>query len=446
MLQDEIDDYFKKTFGYKRKKKRMPAAVLEAYDIFKRKYNRIDFDDILLDFVTFLNDPASEPERTGLKHLMVDEYQDINKVQELIIRAWIQNGAVLTAVGDEGQSIYGFRGSEIKYILDFDFKNHKKFVLFKNYRNPPSVVKIAKAVLPTPKQMEAQRHKGKVFIREFPTLEVEATNIAKAIAERPKSVAVLVRYHRQTPLIEIALRKLGIPYQISKSSSIFDAPILRCFLSFCRVYLDTSSAPDWQTIFSFLPLVGKKTAQKWKNCAFGKKLTKADQKCQNAYLWVNSLPQEDVGFSLELIFQKLHAVLHAKMYATKSDNVREEIQKQMQKLKLFQENISIDDASNLVDFLSQGALYNDNLERAQVEILTIHQSKGLEYERVFVPNVSNGEFPNSRAEDLDEEKRLFYVAVTRTIQELHLSYVSVPSDFLMRSLKRLQKARKNKRA
>ena len=222
-----------------------------------------------------------------------------------------------------------------------------------------------------------------------------------------------------------------------------------------RVLLDKKSSPDWYVIFCFLPNVGPRTAQIWHDCNFNikKKKKKQDQSCYNIFLWMNSLPLDNIQFSINMIFQKLYTILDKKIFSTKSDTVRQDLSKQMMKLQIFQKAIKIKNASELVDFLTQGSLSAEGtlenvetphgetpqVETPQVEILTIHQSKGLEWDNVYLPNLTLDEFPNSRIENLAEERRLFYVAVTRTIKELHLSYVLNRSIFITECLNKLRK-------
>ena len=443
----------------------------EVYREAKRRERKKDFQDLLIDMSRFLEHPSSLVFRESTKHLMVDEYQDINDLQESIIRSWISRGCCLTAVGDDGQSIYAFRGASIGHILGFCSQNARRFTLTQNYRNPPSVIRFAQRVIgqntgQISKKMVATKRGGSVVIEGFANQHREARYIADQAAKHIQDLtktpspgdspvcAILVRYHVQSPAIEFALRRRSVPYTIVRSRSIFDQPCIAVLLSMTRLQMDQSLSRDWVRVLCFLPGIGPKTAQKLSNAAA--RVTDTGKDFADSVLisgaprsWktgVDTVMWLKTRQSVPSCIHRLDELLVEKLRHASSPKVVERVEGHRLQLKRFRRAIAGMDttdsnnlaASLLLDADSGAGAESSPPECTPVHLMTIHASKGLEFPNCIVAGVSSDTFPRPTLTlaEREEERRLLYVAITRTEDTLVVTHIGQPSMFIKSALRR----------
>lgn len=424
----------------------LPPEVYDLYNARLAQYGVLDYDDILLNTLQlFADDHIDGTEnkrlRNAFTHLLVDEFQDINPTQYRLIRAWGKNSAEIFVIGDPDQSIYGFRGSDSRCFEHFfaDLPQARQVRLTQNYRSTPEIIACAQAVIAGDKSenageerrtLEAKQASGvKVRLLEMKDDFAEALFVAKEINRMvggvdmlaahslsgPKSkktnssrirglsdIAVLCRTNRQTELLEHCLLKEGIPYTVRGRGEFLAAPEVRQLIAFFRFLLNpedgislkssSPSAPDqadnWEELrqkYASLVLTAKPS-----------ELIKA---------WISDNGLQDVQ-SLKLLANI--AVLH-------------------EDLPAFLQNLLLGQESDIVR--SSGKIYSPDA----VSLLTLHGAKGLEFPVVFLCGVKDGLIPltNSKGDcDTDEERRLFYVGLTRAQDELILLASPPGSPFL----------------
>ena len=457
------------------------AVIFERYENRLRECNALDFDDLLLESVRLLKHDAELRARYNdrLRYLMIDEYQDTNRTQYELVQLLSHKHSNVVVVGDEDQSIYGWRGADIRNILDFerDYPNARVIRLEQNYRSTKNILEAASAVVANNKARKGkwlwtESGSGEpIQLYEAPDSENEALFIAdtadKLIRQDPKNkVAVLYRTNFQSRPIEEALRRYGRKYVVVGGFSFYQRAEVKDILA----YLKVAGSPD-DTV-SLLRIIntpargiGKTTVEQieqyssenglsaWvairrmlQERAFG---TRAD----SSLAYFARLIEDLNGQASRPVDQLLRLVLdrtgYQKMLETDPTPETESRVGNIQEL-LNAAADAVERGETLSDFLDHAALVSDADQvdtEAQVSLLTIHNAKGLEFPIVFLAGMEEGLFPHSRSleqeSQMEEERRLCYVGMTRAEKRLYVSWArfrrrwgggqpepSIPSRFL----------------
>ncbi|MCI1990870.1 MAG: UvrD-helicase domain-containing protein [Oscillospiraceae bacterium] len=449
----------------------------EIYDLYGRRlaqYGAMDYDDILLNALKiFENEEMERGEEQALRnpfsHLLVDEFQDINPVQYRLIREWARKSAGIFVIGDPDQSIYGFRGSDPRCFerLFEDFAEARRIRLTRNYRSTPEIVGCARSVFgkedaerPT---LEARKSNGsKVRILKGDSDFQDAIFIAKEINRMvggidmldahlsvPKGnkrgsgtarsfadIAVLYRTNRQAELLELCLRKEGIPYRVAGRGDFLSDREVRKAVAFFRFLLDPADILSLRLCL-----------KEWKICSGGP-LQKVLADYAGSDHGVSALLGIAEHVSAGEGLQKFSDLLRKYEHPVRDEKPQELIEswvcdnkiQGVQSMELFSAMAALH--SNMPDLLQNLLLGRDadvvrsdgrNYTSDTVSLMTLHAAKGLEFPVVFISGVKDGTIPlKNRNGDCapEEERRLFYVGMTRAQDELILLTSSVPSPFL----------------
>jgi DNA helicase II / ATP-dependent DNA helicase PcrA len=435
-----------------------------ASDYAKRKIsaNAMDFDDLLVNLYLLLlkSENVRKKYSEQFKYVLVDEYQDTNKIQASIIKLFASHHKNLFVVGDDAQSIYSFRAANIKNILDFEkfYPDAKVFRLEINYRSTPDILNLANDVISNNKnqyeknlrsyaELSECKSAAKPEINSFANQREEAEFIVSKIIELQdeemdlRKIAVLFRaaYHSQA--LEMELAKNNIPYDYRGGIRFFERAHIKDVLAYLRIINNRADVVAWNRVLNLQVGIGAVTAQKIISQitsdleteeVFGNLKLSAKAKIGwNDFLQVyNKLIKEDEKRPSELI-RKIVQSKYIEYLETEFPDYRDRLQ-DIEQLAVF-----ADSQEDLNKFLAEATLHEsyaknktkDNINSSdedKIILSTIHQAKGLEWEAVFVINLASGQFPNDRAlrenDGLEEERRLFYVAVTRAMKFLHLTY------------------------
>ena len=388
------------------------AALYDRYEQEKRKRRLVDFDDLLaLCAHAIETDPSfAAAQRWQFRHLFVDEYQDVNPLQERLLRAWLGDRDDLCVVGDPNQAIYGWNGADSSFLTQFARRHPGAEVvqLVDSYRSTPQILQTAAAVLAgtggRPRPLRANRPDGPVpEIVGYRTAEDEANGIARALrgARRPgvswSSQAVLVRTNAQAALIESALRIARIPYRVRGSRGFLDEPEVRELLR----NLERLKEP----LATTLPDLETGLARRQGELGLPVRAVGVDSDVARAEAEPDAaLPDPDSAVARQLAAHE--AVI-----------------------RLARELLTLDPAARtdqLPRWLS-ASIRDGDVERSgeAVSISTFHAAKGLEWPIVHLAGVEDGYVPISRAREaqaVEEERRLLYVAVTRAERVLRISW------------------------
>ena len=458
------------------------AVVYEKYEAKLRESNALDFDDLLLEAVRLLQHDAPTRKRLnqGYEFVMVDEYQDTNRSQYELMRLLTEERQNICVVGDEDQSIYGWRGANIRNILDFerDFPGATIVRLEQNYRSTKNILEAANGVVAhnterIGKSLWTESDGGeKIMLYEAPDSENEALFIADTIenrlAQNPKDrVAVLYRTNAQSRQIEEALRRYGRKYVVVGGFSFYQRAEIKDVLAYLKVLVSPQDSVSLLRIIN-VPArgIGRTTVEQIEQYALEHELsmwTALSEMLEQhlfpgraeAALQVFHRMIEELRADLETkpVTATLEAVLDRSGYRKMLE--QENTEESRGRLANLEELLNAAaDASErgetLRDFLDHAALVSDADqadERATVSLLTMHNAKGLEFPIVFVAGLEEGLFPHSRSLDsgsaMEEERRLCYVGMTRAEKKLYLSWArfrrrfgggqpeqSIPSRFL----------------
>jgi len=449
--------------------KMMLPPFAAAYAKKKREQGVLDYDDLLELWLELL---TKSPEvatyfAQRFKHLLVDEYQDTNTLQSQIIDTLAPHHRIM-AVGDDAQCIYSWRGADFENIMTFPDR-HAGTVIHRietNYRSTPQILGLANGVLEAQpkgrhfdKELRASRansHKPAVVqtIDDREQAEFILKRIRSLIEDDGVSageIAILYRSHFHALEIQLALSRAGVPYQITSGVKFFERQHVRDLVAFIQFVANPRNESAWNRIAILLPKVGEKGAQKIYAAAYEHaKLMQRD--------FIDALATDDVKTKVSkdakdewanfcaTLKQISDAVRTGKPDAVVStaidgwygDYMKGEYADYTDRLEELKALIGFAGRfDDLGEMLSQIALMNGETSERSVEVppdtvklTTVHQSKGLEFDVVFVIGVADGMFPGRRAieaNDVEEERRLFYVAVTRAKNELYICYPKVAS-------------------
>jgi len=436
------------------------AKIYEVYEERLRQANAMDFDDLLLETVRLLkhDDALRSNYNRNYEFVMIDEYQDTNASQYQLMRLLTETRKNVCVVGDEDQSIYGWRGADIRNILDFerDYPNAVVIRLEQNYRSTKNILEAASAVVANNKERKGKwlwtdaEVGTKIGFYEAPDGENEALFIAdtieKIISRSPLDrVAVLYRTNFQSRQIEEALRRYGRKYLVVGGFSFYQRAEVKDLLAYLRILLSPDDSIAMLRIINTPARgVGKGTIDEVEKYALqnGMSVWKALPKMIEAKVFptrADSALRSFVTMVERLTDianeQPVHVVLREILEKTgyehmlKSD-VSPEAETRLANLEELI-NAAVEAAERgetAAEFLDHAALVSDADgvdEKAAVSLLTIHNAKGLEFPNVFLAGMEEGLFPHSRsltsAAAMEEERRLCYVGMTRAEKRLYLT-------------------------
>jgi DNA helicase-2/ATP-dependent DNA helicase PcrA len=447
---------------------RLPAFA-RAYDERKREQKVCDYDDLLEHWLSLLR---QAPEVAGyfshrFRHVLVDEYQDTNTLQAQIVDT-IGSHHRIMAVGDDAQCIYSWRGANFENIMTFPDRHPGTAIhrIETNYRSTPEILNLANGVLTAQpkgrhfdKELKAARgHMEKPYIVQAMDDREQAEFVVKRVRSLHEdegmalnNIAVLYRSHFIAVETQIALARAGIPYHITSGVKFFERQHIRDLVALLRFVYNPADSQAWERIAVLLPKVGEKGAQKIHAAA----LSRARDTQRN---FLDVLDAEDVRAKVardgreewDKLVVSLRQVSESMQGASPADAVQTAIDGWYgDYLKGAYADYSdrLEELTALVgfaqrfeetqDFLAQILLLNSETSDRHVDpdtdaikLTTVHQAKGLEYDVVFVIGLADGQFPGRRsieAGDVEEERRLFYVAVTRARNELYLVFPKIAS-------------------
>ena len=448
------------------------AEVYQKYDLRLFQSGAMDFDDLLFKTNILFRDHADVLHRYQHKFqfIMVDEYQDTNFSQYLIVKQLAAVTENLCVVGDDAQSIYAFRGANIQNILNFrkDYPDYSLYKLEQNYRSTKVIVEAANSIIGNNKNQikknvwTANDEGSKIRLHQAPTDNEEGMFVANTIFKLQKEdggtyhdFAILYRTNAQSRAMEEALRKLNIPYKIYGGLSFYQRKEIKDLLAYFRLTANHKDEEALKRVINYPARgIGKTTLEKlivgasereisiWEmiaRCfevgisgATANKLNEFVTMIQSFATELTTKPAYDLGMHIAAASGLL---VEVNADRTPEGVARvENLQELLAGLKEFSER-ELEDGSvpSLSDFLIDVALLTDTVstdvdESKCVSLMTIHSAKGLEFPNVFIVGMEENLFPSQMSlnarEDLEEERRLFYVALTRAEKRAILSYAN----------------------
>ncbi|MDP3947343.1 MAG: UvrD-helicase domain-containing protein [bacterium] len=418
-------------------------ALFLVYEERLRAQNAFDFDDLIEKPVELLigNPDLRARYERRFRNVLVDEYQDINTTQYAFIRLLTEHHGNICVVGDDNQAIYSFRGADFRNFLNFerDFPNARVVLLEENYRSSANIIRAASEVvsnntLQKPKRLWTRNSEGiliRVFEAEGP--EEEAEKIAEFAAPNPAATAILYRTNAQSRAIEQALLAADIPYVIFGGLRFYDRKEIKDLVSALRYAQNPKDAvaldrldkaflkADFRRLRDELPSHTPPTGEGGTVGAGG--LAPAPTPNAKHLVWG---PAELLGYILKETGYLASLRKNFQNAEERIQNIRE----------LIAFSLDSGTLSNFIERISllQGDEGPNRDHTGAVRIMTIHLSKGLEFDRVIVAGVAEGLLPHqmslSTLSEIEEERRLMYVAMTRAKKELALTFYGVGSRFL----------------
>lgn len=424
-------------------------GILKEYQVRKLEANAMDFDDMILNFGRLLDMEDIRKEISSqYKYVLVDEYQDINHIQNKIIKLLNKGNNKLFAVGDVNQGIYSWRGSNVSYMELFHRKylNTESLYITHNYRSDANILKLAESSINHNYDTFTTRIKAFRTGENMPTLHLSQDDFTQAdyLVEMIKrhrmsgmayqDMAILLRTNFLTRVLEKVFRQRGIPYKLLAGFSFYERKHVKDILAFLRFVENPKDETAFIRIAGLFDGLGEKTVEKlfvgYKGSGYllqgldEVKVTKrAKEGLTSLTLVIKGLLHP--GLSIKDMIEHIQMSYYDMHLRRTQDDYRD------RKNDLDYLCDTADGYESLTEFLSEMVL--DEVEEESqrddaVTITTIHKSKGLEWECVFLPYLNEGICPSSRSVNevggLEEERRLFYVAVTRACKYLHMSHIS----------------------
>ena len=449
------------------------ADVYEYYERELRKNNALDFDDLLLVAVKLLQSNATVLDKYShrFRYVMIDEYQDTNHAQYLLAKLLASHWKNIAVVGDADQSIYAWRGADIQNILDFekDYPNCTSIKLEQNYRSTKIILDAANAVIDNnegrpEKNLWTDKIEG-AKIQHFTAQSEheEAAFIGDTIAKKHDihdvpygDMAILYRTNAQSRVLEEALIKRALPYTMVGGTKFYDRKEIKDVLAYLRVLYNPFDDLSLLRIINVPKRsIGATTVAKLQDYARekgtslfmtltqlhlidsikGKTKEKLEEFGILIFTLVSEMEDKTVLDILESILDRTGYLAQLEESTDPQDQARaENIGELLSVAKDFQDT---NPSGTVEDFLEQVALVNDvdsfEQEEAKVTLMTLHAAKGLEFPIVFLCGLEEGLFPHSRTlmnpEEIEEERRLAYVGITRAEKELYISNTTTRTVF-----------------
>ena len=449
------------------------ADVYEYYERELRKNNALDFDDLLLVAVKLLQSNATVLDKYShrFRYVMIDEYQDTNHAQYLLAKLLASHWKNIAVVGDADQSIYAWRGADIQNILDFekDYPNCTSIKLEQNYRSTKIILDAANAVIDNnegrpEKNLWTDKTEG-AKIQHFTAQSEheEAAFIGDTIAKKHDihdvpygDMAILYRTNAQSRVLEEALIKRALPYTMVGGTKFYDRKEIKDVLAYLRVLYNPFDDLSLLRIINVPKRsIGATTVAKLQEYARangtslfmtltqlhlvdsikGKTKEKLEEFGILIFTLVSEMENRTVLDILESILDRTGYLAQLEESTDPQDQARaENIGELLSVAKDFQDT---NPSGTVEDFLEQVALVNDvdsfEQEEAKVTLMTLHAAKGLEFPIVFLCGLEEGLFPHSRTlmnpEEIEEERRLAYVGITRAEKELYISNATTRTVF-----------------
>jgi DNA helicase-2/ATP-dependent DNA helicase PcrA len=467
----------------------LSAVVAEVYPAYQQRLlasSAVDFDDLLLHVANMLyqNDDVRAELDARYRFILVDEYQDTNRAQYVMLRAMSVDHPNLAATGDPDQSIYGWRGADIKNILQFesDFPSVKVVRLEQNYRSTKSVLRVADQLIQSnlrrkPKALFTENEAGApVRLVQYATQDDEARSIADEIANevaakrrRPGDFAIFYRVNALSRSLERGLREQGVPYQMIRGQEFYQRKEIKDVLAYCQLI---NNPRDDQAVLRTINTptrgIGRKTIDRLAEYAYAHRISLLDatreagqveglnpRSAKNVVQYAALIDRlgQLAGAAVEEIMGTI--LTETKYREPLADSESEEDLNRLANIEeLLTDARQFDDRhegrGHLEEYLENAWLVNETddwqSESDKVTMMTLHAAKGLEFPVVYIVAVEQGVLPHERSindeEQIEEERRLAFVGITRAKERLQLSYAvqrdfrgqrrrTVPSSFLL---------------
>jgi ATP-dependent DNA helicase UvrD/PcrA len=433
------------------------------YEKKKKATNSMDFDDLLQKTLSMfqVHERIAEFYRRQFQFILVDEYQDTNKIQADLVDLLARDHRNVMVVGDDAQSIYSWRGANFQNILEFPkrYPDAQVFKIEMNYRSVPEILEVANAAIATNVQ---QFRKNLQPTRESRAMKPalialndgaeQAQFVAQRILELRdedvdlSEIAVLYRAHYHAIELQLELSRCGIPYQITSGIRFFEQAHIKDVTSFIRFVANPRDEVAFNRMVKLLPGIGNRNAENlwraWENAlnergeisSWGERLLAMNAPAKSKKSWTQlahtldeiaprgrpNPPSEMITSIVEAIYDD-----YAKMNFTNYELRREDLDQLAVFARQFEDVHEFLSQLALISNVDAEAAPNQTSDKEAVNLSTVHQAKGLEFHTVFVIWLTDGMFPSSRSLDtrdaLEEERRLFYVAITRARDELYLT-------------------------
>ena len=465
LKEDEISpDEYENTEKYNENGK-IIAEIYRRYNSVLKSNNAMDFSDILVNTNRILEIPdILNKVQDKFQYIMVDEYQDTNNIQYKIVNKIAKKYGNICVVGDENQSIYGFRGANIQNILNFekDYPDATVVKLEENYRSTSVILDAANAVIKNNSSARDKKLWTKKSVGEKITLEScsdgreEASYVVgeiirgKAKGNKYRDFTILYRTNAQSRMFEEKLLRENIPYKIFGGTQFYQRAEIKDVVAYLSVINNLEDNLNLTRILNVPKRkIGDKTLEKISDFAKenGLSLFKTLGRVEeisglsanlkitilNFYKMMMEFIELSEGAGVSELFDTIvkeinyndYLIANYEDYETRKENI-EELKNSIVELEKVVENLTLREYLENISLISA----TDNLEEEKdyVKLMTIHNSKGLEFPIVFVVGMEEGLFPGSRAEfdsnELEEERRLCYVAITRAEEKLYMTYAN----------------------
>ena len=443
----------------------LERQLLKIYKIYQEKLlnlNTCDFGDLILHCVSIFekNIDINEMYSKKLKYILVDEYQDTNFIQSKWLKLLTRTHDNICCVGDDDQSIYSWRGAEIKNFLEFDkvYKNTKIIRLEENYRSTQNILSVASSLISNNdnrlgKNLKSNKEKGDLIkLNCFRNGKDEAIGVSeileKDISKKYKlnNVAILVRAIFQTREFEERFLKIGIPYRIVGGIKFYERAEIKDCIAYLRIVNQNKDDLAFERIVNVPKRsVGDSTFKQISE--YSKKNNFSFEKSSKKLIELNQIkPKTKIGLSAFLnLLEKwrndyfIRKISHIKLLQTildesgysnilknkkdlENENKLENIKELIGAMKEF------DNLESFLEHVSLATSIDQEWDGEKVNLMTMHASKGLEFDVVFLPGWEEGLFPHQRSIDekghngLEEERRLAYVGITRAKKVAHISF------------------------
>ncbi|RAO99360.1 ATPase AAA [Petrotoga sp. 9PW.55.5.1] len=423
--------------------------IWSIYTQLKRNMNAMDYDDLLVNTLMLFHTQPKVLSKVSsqFKYVLVDEFQDTNKIQIELVKALSSVHGNLIVVGDDSQSIYSFRGALFKNIKEFiEEEGTNIFKIQSNYRSTADIVEFVNHLIPANSVKKVLKPKRKTHIKPyvvetFDDLD-QAEVVAKIIKDKIeegmnfKDIAVLYRSHSLSMVLQQKLDSKGIPYRILSGLRFIETAHIKDILAFLKVINNPLDKISWSRILKLFPGIGNKTSSRIYE-EIEKKIIETDKDIieiiknsnqlknfktpQNLLIKLFERREDAPNEIIEIIYSDFYKEYSLLTYSDSKTRIMDierfiEIASRYESINTFLEDLTLSEDLSIIN--SQKEQNNDKLT-----LTTIHGAKGLEWKVVILISVNPGDFPNGLAikeNKLDEEERLFYVAVTRAKNELYI--------------------------